>query len=489
MTGIVEYVDGRWSPASVRLGGELEDPNTGDPIGPVMASAEASVERALTVAHEVHEAGQWSAIPAAARAELLEAVADRLDKGADRIADLESRATGVVRSLTGMLTAIVGGSFRLAAAQVRAGVLLDTSLPGPTGRALEIHRMPLGPAVSLVPWNAPAPMAAHKVANALAAGCPAILKPSELAPYGTIAVAEAIAEILESTDVPAGVFQLLHGGASAGARLATDDRVRAVSFTGGAAGGAAVAAAGAAGMKPVQLELGGNNPLVAMPDVDTERLAEAATKLLTSFNGQWCRALGRLVLPDARADELLTATCARLADVPMSTSLDPAAEMGPIIHSRHLASLLEIVARHVAAGATAYGPTPLPTEWPRGNFLSPTLLTGVPLEAAREEIFGPVATVHTYRDIDEAVTVANATDFGLEAYVAGTDEEAALSVARRIRAGGVKVNGVSPLSLHLMAPRPAWGRSGLGVEGTLETLQFFTGQRVIGVEGWGPPDA
>ena len=153
--------------------------------------------------------------------------------------------------------------------------------------------------------------------------------------------------------------------------------------------------------------------------------------------------------------------------------------MGPIVHSGHLAHLR---ARIEALGGKAHSATPLPAL--EGNFLAPTLVTGVSPEDSLHEVFGPVATVHPYTSVDEAVAIANGTPYGLEAYVVGTSVEDALGVASRIRAGGVKVNGVSPLSLHLMAPRPAWGLSGLGAEGTTETITFFTGEQVVGVEGF-----
>jgi phenylacetaldehyde dehydrogenase len=150
--------------------------------------------------------------------------------------------------------------------------------------------------------------------------------------------------------------------------------------------------------------------------------------------------------------------------------------MGPMVHSGHLAHLRE---RIDALGGKAHSSTPLPALG--GHFLAPTLVTGA--ESSPHEVFGPVATVHPYDSVDEAVALANGTAYGLEGYVVGTDTSEAMAVARRIRAGGVKVNGVSPLSLHLMAPRPAWGLSGLGAEGTVETITFFTNEQVVGIEG------
>ena len=241
-----------------------------------------------------------------------------------------------------------------------------------------------------------------------------------------------------------------------------------------------MARASAQGLKPAQLELGGHSPLVVMPDADPDRVAAAARGLLTTINGQWCRGLGRLILPADRAADHMDAIAAALGEVRIGDPLDPATDMGPLCHSEHLAVVTGQIAELEAAGGTAVRTTPVP-DGP-GNWLSPTLITGLDASRTDDEVFGPVASVLEYRDVDHAVALANDTRYGLEAYVVGDDEDAAMAVARRVRAGGVKVNGVSPISLHLMAPRPAFGVSGLTEEGTIETITFFGGNRVAGVE-------
>ncbi len=451
LPAVRELIDGEWSVPALTLGVALEDPATGAEIGPAVATADDRVDRALAVAADA--TGRIGA-------DTLETIADRLEPRLERIATLDAFATGVPLRQTRLLGAIVAGSFRLAAAQVRAGALRADR------DGVEVHRLSLGPALCLVPWNAPAPMASHKVANALAAGCPVILKVSELTPYSAVLLAETVAEC-----VPAGMFQLVHGDAGTGARLVADPRIKAVSFTGGVAGGQAVATVSAPLLRPCQLELGGNNPLVVLPDADLGTAARLAAELLTTLNGQWCRALGRLIVPAARAAELIEEIGTILDSLCAGAPLDPETDFGPLVHSRHVRAI-----RSAVAGRTARTFASMPG---RGNFLPPTLLDG----DSAEEIFGPVAGVVTYERVEDVARLANAVPHGLEAYVCGSDIEFALAVARRIRAGEVKVNGSSVLSLHLMTPRPAWGVSGLGEEGTEETLRFFTGARVVGVEG------
>ncbi|MBF6244564.1 aldehyde dehydrogenase family protein [Nocardia elegans] len=451
LPAIRDLIDDAWETPGTELDGTLEDPATGQVLSRAVATTADRLERALAVSD--HAAGRIEP-------ETLEAIADDLEPCLERIAELDAFATGVPLRQTRPLGAIVAGSFRLAADRIRAGALRADR------DGVEVHRLPLGPALCLVPWNAPAPMAAHKVANALAAGCPVILKVSESAPYSAVILAEVIAE-----RVPAGMFQLVHGDADTGARLTADARIKAVSFTGGVAGGRAVAGASAPLLRPCQLELGGNNPLVVLPDADTRTTARMAAELLTTLNGQWCRALGRLIVPAARAGELREAIGKELATLSIGPPLDPGTDMGPLVHSRHVAAIRAVLDR---SGHHAYGLVP-----ESGNYCAPAFLDG----DSPEEIFGPVAGVVTYDRIEDAVHIANAVPYGLEGYVCGTDTEFALAVARRIRAGEVKVNGSSIMSLHPMTPRPAWGISGLGEEGTSETLQFFTGARVVGVEG------
>ncbi|MFJ3666893.1 aldehyde dehydrogenase family protein [Streptomyces sp. NPDC090106] len=476
---VADLVDGDSTPCSPLPDGlHRQNPATGEPLDPVRESGEARVTAALAAADRVHRSGAWSGLPDEARADALDAAADAVETRAADITRLESFGSGVPVAQTAVLGVILGGAFRLAAARLRASVLRGTAVR-PDGRTVTVRRAALGPALCVVPYNAPAPMAAHKAASALAAGCPVLVKAPELNPYGTQLLVETAAEALAATGAPPALLQLLHGDAATGARLVADDRVRAVSFTGGTPAGREVAAVCGRALKPAQLELGGNNPLVVLPDADTATVARIATELLTTLNGQWCRALGRLVVPAARHDELLDAIGESLAALRTGDPLDPATGYGPLAHTRHRDTARSAADALTALGGKAHTFTAVPDD---GNWLAPLLLTGVPEEHARHEIFGPVATVHPYTTLDEAVALADSTGYGLEAYVAGTDEEAALAVATRIRAGEVKVNGSSVLSLHMDTPRPAWGLSGLVDEGTDETLLHFTGARVTGVE-------
>jgi len=478
----MDLIDGQWrEPDLIRRDGDgsprwIERASDGRPVQEQRASDAAAIENALAVAARVHHEGVWSDTPVERRAELLDEVAAHLQAAVPEVARLESVTSGAVLSTTSMLGFILHGAFSLAAAQLREGVL-SRRLDGTAGHPVEIDRLPWGPALLLCPWNAPAPMAAHKAASALAAGAPVIIKPPERAPHGTASIGAAAL----AAGLPDGVVQILHGGPEVATVLLADPRVASVSFTGGLVGGRAVAHACAEGLKPAQLELGGHGPLVVLDDADPSDVALAVVSLLTTLNGQWCRALGRVLLPEARAQEYLDAITTALSQVRIGDPLDPTSQMGPMVHSEHLSMLQERLAGMVAAGGRPTAPTPLP-QGP-GNWMAPTLVDGLEPGTTRDEIFGPIASVHRYSTPDDAIDLANGTDYGLEAYVLGADTDRAMQVARRIRAGEVKVNGVSPMNLHLMAPRPAFGLSGMHDEGTVETIEFFAGHRVVGVEG------
>jgi acyl-CoA reductase-like NAD-dependent aldehyde dehydrogenase len=233
-------------------------------------------------------------------------------------------------------------------------------------------------------------------------------------------------------------------------------------------------------MKPSQLELGGNNNVIVLEDADLDIAAQGVINLMTSLNGQWCRALGRLLVHESIADKFYALTLEKMKQIKIGDSLLFETQMGPMVHSQQLAKIKGQIDELIAKGGIAHSSATLPDL--DGNFIAPTLITGIISADAQHEIFSPIGTVHTFSDDAEAVKLANNTPYGLEGYVFGNDENRALKVARKIRAGGVKVNGSTVLSLSLMSPRGAWGLSGLHDEGIIETFRFFCGTQVVGVE-------
>ena len=472
---LFDYIDGERIPPTVNMGAFVHNPNTGEQIAPQMATSPENIERALQVAQRLHESGEWANASPETRADILDKAGDQLMGHVPMVAAVESYNTGIVFSTSSFVNAIVWLAFKAAAGVLRSGYAVYR-VEGPHGE-VEILRKPLGVAVAIVPWNSPAALAAHKIANALAAGCPVILKPTEWAPYSCLLLTDG----LEAAGLPKGLFQIVNGGADVGMKLVSDKRVRAVSFTGGLVGGRAVAAACAADFKSLQLELGGNNAMVVLPDADIDKVADGIVAGMTTLNGQWCRALGRLVVHESIQDQVVKAALEKFKALNVGDAMSIESQLGPLANAAHQGRIKDAVDALKAKGGVAHHSAPTPESG--GYYLSPTLITGVSPEETLEEIFGPVATVHTFSTDEEAVQLANQTPYGLGGYVYSKDESHAMEIARKMNTGGVKVNGVSLLELNVDAPRPAWGLSGFGEEGTLETFDVFCGKSVVGVAG------
>ncbi len=467
------YVAGAWSTSPAVADAWLCDASTGARLVAQVHSDEAVVEAALAAAADLDRNG-WA--PPSDRAAALDATAAAIERRLDELAWIDAITTGILFDQARVLAQVAARCFRVAAelAVTRADA---RALPA-VGATCEIERLPRGPAAVIAPWNASTAIAAHKLASALAAGCPVILKPSEHAPLSAQVLVECAAPHL-----PAGALALVHGDGRVGARLVGDPRTAVVSFTGGLVGGRAVALACAPAMKPAQLELGGSNPFVVLDGADVEAAAVALVAGLTTLNGQWCRAVGRVIVARPIAAALFAAVLERLAGLRLGAAIDPASEMGPLAHATHRDTVTRAIARLVGAGGEAHAPTRRPAL--DGYFVAPTLITGVAPARARDEIFGPVATWHEVADAAEATRCAADSPYGLAAYVFGPEPDAA-RVGRALRCGMVNVNRLSLTSAHPLAVRPAWGLSGLGDEGVVETFEHFRGARVTTV-GAGRP--
>ena len=462
------YIAGEWQEPGVELPNEVCDSNTGEPMLRQLGSTPAQISTAIEAADKAHREGVWRTLSGETRAAKLAEIATALEAIVDDMAHVDAAMTGVPINHTRTIGRVCGAAFRAAAELARESQILRRETD------FQVERLPLGPAAIIGPWNAPSGIASHKLASALAAGCPVVFKPSEWAPMSGQLIAEAIADL----DLPPGVFQLLHGDGMTGAAIVGDPRIAAVSFTGGLEAGRAVSAACAHQVKPAQLELGGNNPLLVLPGADLATAVDGIIAALTTLNGQWCRALGRLIIHESLVKDVIETTMHRLEKLHVGSSLHHETEMGPLVHRGHKEFVVAAIDAYREQGATILQSTPMPAL--NGWFVPPTLVTDIDADKTLEEIFGPVATVHSFGTLEEGVALANQAPFGLAAYVFG-DRAQACDIAQRLEAGMVKVNSVTLFSPHPSAPRPAWKLSGIGDEGTRETFEFFRGTRVIGV--------
>ena len=474
---LASVIAGRCLKPDIHRGEWLCDPNDRSILAQRASCPETQLELALQSAHQTWQSSSWERIGAIERADVLERIAKRLARPwfIEQLALAESRTTGVVIKLSRRMAQLAHFTFAAAANHLRGGAL-ERELSG----NVSYVRKPWGPALLIAPCNAPAGIGCHKIASALAAGAPCILKPSEWAPHSLL----SIAEVINECGLPEGAFQLVCGGQEVAAKMVSDRRIKSVSLTGGTYAGRMVANACASSMKPLQLELGGNNPLIVFADADLERAAEGIVYGLCNLNGQWCRALGRLLIHVSVKETLLEMVSERLKSVRLGHSLDQSSQMGPLIHERAYQKVVEAIDRLNSVGGKVLQYTPMPDL--AGYFVPPTLVDSCAPEHTREEIFGPVAAIHCFETEAQALELANGTDYGLAAYVYSRDLQRALSFSSRIYAGGVKINGCSLLSLSGEAPRSAWGLSGLGEEGVAQSIEFFTGAKVIGVSPQDP---
>jgi betaine-aldehyde dehydrogenase len=474
----LDFISGTWVEPADTLTGTLDDPNTGDVRQAQAATSAAAVEEALAAAHELHSQGTWEHTPVETRIRLLDRIADGLDARFEEIGLEDAMANGNPLHVAVQMASYLGPRVRAAREQLElVGESRDLEAGG---RPVRLLRRPLGPAVVLAPWNAPTFVGLAKVASALAAGCPVILKPSEWAPGGCQVTAEIIAAALASLELPPTAFQLVHGGAAVGAQLASDPRVRAISFTGGAAGGRAVAAAAAPHFTAVQLELGGHNPAVVLRDADVKVAARALVDGMTKLNGQWCEAPGRVLVHRDLHDELIDQLQVELSRLTLGHCLETSTDVGPLSHRTHRDHLRDRIGELVDRGGKVVTVHDLPDLG--GWFLAPTLVVGLTAEESDKELFGPVVSVHAVSSDEEAVRAAAGPETGLAGFVYGTDVDAALTVAARIPAGEVRVNGCKLADLADGSEQSFWNAAGLGGHGPTDMVRFFQGRRVVGLD-------
>ncbi|KRD06011.1 phenylacetaldehyde dehydrogenase [Mycobacterium sp. Root265] len=472
-----DFLNGRWEiPAAI--GDTVDDPNTGVARQQQTETSAESTERAVAAAAQLHHDGTWAESALGTRVALLDLLAEGLDARVDDLAYEDALASGSPISFARVMASSLGPRVRAARDQCLA--VGDSSLLPAGGRHVLQLRRALGPAAILAPWNAPTFVGVAKTASALAAGCPVILKPSEWAPGGCQIVAEIVVNTVAQLGLPANVFQFVHGGATTGSRLTSDPRIRAICFTGGLRGGQAIAAAAAPHFTAVQLELGGHNPVVILPDADIEQTAAGLAEGMTKLNGTWCEGPGRILVPDELHDDLVDALTTELRSVQVGHCLDEESGLGPQAYAQQRIRLQDQIDQLVGAGGEAITTATLPDAG--GWFFSPTVVVGLAAAESTHELFGPAVTVHRTGSVEEAVAAAHGPQTGLAGYVFGQDVDAALTVASRIIAGEVKVNGCKLDDLAAGAEQSFWNNAGVGGHGPTEMVRFFQGRRVVGVD-------
>jgi len=460
------YVGGEWIPSTTDQLIDVHNPYTEQVIARVPAGSAEDVDAAVSAARAAFES--WSQTPVAERAAYLSRAADILTERTDELAALITSELGMPLKMSKMIQL----GTPIGTLRTYAKLAEDFEWESEVGNSL-IVREPIGVVAAITPWNYPLHQVVAKVAPALVAGNTIVLKPSEVAPL----IAFEFARILDEVGLPAGVFNLISGaGAEIGQALVGHPGVDMVSFTGSGRAGREISATAAQTIKRVALELGGKSASVVLDDLDNEAFAKAIkSSVAQCFTnaGQRCTAFSRILVPGARLDEALSAAAKAAESHVVGDPMTDGTRLGPLVSETQRDRVRGFLDRAVADGARVVtGGPDAPGGVESGYFVSPTVLTDVDLnsEMAKEEVFGPVTAVMPYSDVDDAVRIANDTSYGLAAGVYGADDEAAVAVAKRLRAGQVDVNNGR---WNWMAPFGGYKQSGNGREFGTAGLEEF----------------
>ena len=463
------YVSGKWSPTS---GPEIEvrSPASGEVLGQVSEATASDVGVAVEAARAALEHGPWSRSTPEERATAIGALADAIESRTKVFADVISAEVGSPRKWTpfGQLATTLG-VYRACAALV-PDYEFEAKRPSVMGGEVLVRRVPVGVVGAIVPWNAPLFTAALKMAPALAAGCTIVLKPSPEAPLGL----SMLSECIEEAGIPPGVINIVSGGVDTGVALVSHPGVDKVSFTGSTGAGKQIGAACARDVRRVTLELGGKSAAVVLDDVvvDSKLIKGLVTGVMAN-NGQICAAQTRILLPRSRYDEILEPFAAAVTAMRIGDPAERDTEVGPVINVASRDRIETAVAAAIEAGARVVAGGTRPKGFDNGSYVSPTVLADVDndMAVARDELFGPVAVVIAYDDDDDAVAVANDSEYGLAGAVWSADPARATRVATRMQTGSVSIN--SPAPLDFGSPFGGFKKSGIGREGGPEGIAAY----------------
>jgi len=467
------YIDGRWVDPVEAQPFEVIDPATEQPIARIALGGEKDVDLAVTAAHEAF--GAYAETTRETRIALLEAIAAAYQERYDELAQTISREMGAPLWLARAAQAAAGLGHLTQAIEV----LRSYPFEEVRGTSLIRHE-PIGVCGFITPWNWPVNQIMCKVAPALAAGCTMVLKPTEVAPLNAL----LLAEIFDTAGVPAGVFNLVNGdGPTVGQAIASHPKVDMVSFTGSTRAGIEVARAAAPTVKRVTQELGGKSPNIILEDADFEAVIAGGVMGCAMNSGQSCNAPTRMIVPAARHDEVVAIAKATAEQITVG---DPGAEgsrLGPVVSEAQWDKIQGLIQKGIDEGASLVTGGPgRPEGLEHGYYVKPTVFANVrnDMTIAREEIFGPVLSILPYDDEDEAVAIANDTEYGLAGYVSSGNLEHARQVARRIRAGQISINGATQ---DFAAPFGGYKHSGNGREwGVYGFEEFLETKSVMGWE-------
>ncbi|MFA7603375.1 MAG: aldehyde dehydrogenase family protein [Novosphingobium sp.] len=462
------YIDGQWADPVAPKTAEVINPATEAVSGTISLGSPADVDKAVAAARRAF--ATWGETSVKERLDLLEAIQEQYLKRERELGEAVTEEMGAPISLgCGFHTLLGKGHL-----QTAIEVLREFRFEQQRGSSL-IRYEPIGVCGLITPWNWPMNQTCVKVFPALAAGCTMLLKPPQLAPYS----AQILAEIIHDAGTPAGVFNLIQGqGSVIGTAMSTHPDIDMISFTGSEPVGVQIQKDAAETIKRVGLELGGKSPWIVLDDAEMANNVAGATTGMMGNSGQTCSAGSRLLVPHARLEEAIKAS----ADAANAVTVgDPQGNfaMGPVVSKSQFNIIQDYIRKGLDEGAQLIAGGPgRPDGLDKGWYVKPTVFVGTnDMVIAREEIFGPVLVVIPYKDIDDAIAIANDSTFGLGGYVSGVDADECRQVARKMRTGAIWING----GFDFHAPFGGYKRSGNGREwGEFGFHEYLEVKSIIG---------
>ncbi|PTI77685.1 aldehyde dehydrogenase family protein [Staphylococcus succinus] len=449
-----QYINGQWVESHSNETMDVINPATEEAFGKIAKGNAQDVEDAVNAADSVYLEFRYSSIEY--RKNLLN----------DIVKEYENRKADLVEAMTLELGTPVTASenvhYEMGLAHFKAArdALDNFNFRERRGNNIVIKEA-IGVAGLITPWNFPTNQTALKLAGAFAAGSTVVLKPSEETPFAAI----ILAEIFDKVGMPKGVFNLVNGdGLGVGNPISENEKIRMVSFTGSGNTGSKIMEKASKDFKKVSLELGGKSPYIILEDADLDKAADAAVHKVVDNSGQVCIAGSRTIVPESIKDAFIEKVKEKMSDIKVGDPQDATVDMGPVINSKQFNQIQEFIKIGAQEGATIeFGGEGKPEGLETGYFVKPTIFTNVEnsMTIAQEEIFGPVMSIITYSDVDEAIQIANDTKYGLAGYVYGTDMDVLQKVATSLEAGVIEINEY-PRSADM--PFGGYKQSGIGRE-------------------------
>lgn len=459
------FIDGEWHKPRSGESATVLEAATGQPFGAAALGGTEDIDDAVAAARRAL-GGPWASYTPSERGAALGRFAAELKKRGRDTAPLVSRENGMPVAFSGIVNGIAPFAITAYYADLAAHLSPDEERRSPTGGSTLVCRHPVGVIAAVTPWNYPQALAIMKIAPALAAGCVVVFKP----PPETALDGYVLADAAEAAGLPPGVLNVVAGGRESGAHLIAHPGVDKVAFTGSTGAGRAIGEVAGRMLRPATLELGGKSVALVAEDADLDLVAAKLLEVSLPNNGQTCHAATRILAPRSRYDEVVDALSAVVSGLVVGDPLDPKTQIGPLVSAAQRERVAGYIEQGKASGArmTAGGGLPDGPGW----FVEPTVFADVANDdvIAREEIFGPVLCVIPYSDEDEAIRLANDSEFGLGGVVWSADREHGVALARRIETGTV---GVNHYELHINAPFGGVKSSGLGRELGPEGLEPY----------------